>query len=352
MKRVSLWITSGILALLPAVTFASPIEAAHPQDAGRVEVTWPTPNKAFDEGKGIADFVQPTSTGDPESGLFGCHRTGGERFHEGIDLKPISRDRRGEPTDSIFAAMPGIVRHISQNPGLSNYGRYIVIEHDGLNLPICTLYAHLSAIAPGLHEGERVQRGQTIGTMGRSSSEFAIPKERAHMHFEMDVLLTQDFQSWYNYRRFGSKNDHGIWNGMNLVGFDPLDFLTQLRAHKVDDFTQYLRGQAPAVRVRIATHFIPDFVKRYPALVTKPYPTQGLAGWEVIFNDVGVPFSWTPLSQMETVGLANNVPEAEPLPGYVKQRCKSLVFKKRGRYGIGKDLEANLQLLFGLRSPL
>ena len=339
------------LRIFAFIAFAC-VELGATARAERVDLTWPTPNTAFASGKGIADYVQPTSSGDPESGLFGCHRTGGERFHEGVDLKPISRDRHGEPADSIFAAMAGVVRHVSSNPGQSNYGRYIVIEHDGLSVPICTLYAHLSAIAPGLREGDRVQRGQTIGTMGRSSSEFAIPKDRAHLHFEMDVLLTRDFQSWYNFRRFGSRNDHGIWNGMNLVGFDPLDFLTQLRDHKIDDFTQYLRGQAPAVRVRIATRFIPDYVQRYPALVTKPMPANGLAGWEVIFNDVGVPFSWTPLGPMEVVGLTNNVPEAEPLPGYVKQRCKSLVFKKRGRYGIGKDLEVNLQLLFGLRGQL
>lgn len=322
--------------------------------AERIDLAWPTPNTAYFDGKPIADFIQPTASGEPDSGLFGCVRSGGAQFHEGLDLKPLHRDRHGEPSDPIFAAYQGVVRHINRNPGESNYGRYIVIEHTELTPAVITLYAHLSSIAPGLKVGDRVERGQTIAVMGRSASGNAIPKDRAHMHFEIGVWLTRDFQMWYNWKKFGSRNEQGVWNGMNLLGFDPLAFFNAYRSRAVDDFAQYLTKMKPAVRVRIATKYIPDFIERYPALLTRAMPpSDAFAGWEVMFDDMGFPFAWTPLSAMELVGLRPNEPqgtvvnEAARLP-----RCKSLVFKKRGRYEIGRDLESTLQLLFGLRKEL
>ena len=52
---------------------------------------WPTPNQAFQRGEPIEAFVQPTVSGKVESGLFGCVRNDGAKFHEGLDLFPIQR---------------------------------------------------------------------------------------------------------------------------------------------------------------------------------------------------------------------------------------------------------------------
>lgn len=322
--------------------------------AERLELAWPTPNSAYFDGKPISEFIQTTASGEPESGLFGCVRSGGAQFHEGLDLKPIHRDRAGEPTDSIFAIYAGVVRHINRNPGESNYGRYVVIEHTELTPSVYTLYAHLSSIAPGLKVGDRVERGQTIAVMGRSASGNAIPKDRAHMHFEIGVLLTHDFQMWYNWKKFGSRNEQGEWNGMNLLGFDPLAFFNAFRSRSVDDFAQFLTRMKPAVRVKIATKFIPDFIQRYPSLLTRPIPpAESFVGWEVAFDAMGFPFAWTPLTGVDAVSLKPNEPEATPVDeGEKLPRCKWLVFKKRGRYVIGRDLESTLQLLFGLRKEL
>ena len=62
---------------------------------------WPTPNPAFQNGKPIEAYVQATVSGRVESGLFGCVRNGGSRFHEGLDLYPIKRDGRGEAVDPV-----------------------------------------------------------------------------------------------------------------------------------------------------------------------------------------------------------------------------------------------------------
>ena len=69
------------------------IAAASARD--RLEIIWPTPNKAWAEGRSIEAFIQPTVSGGPQSGCFGCVRSNGFQFHEGIDIKPLGRDRRG-----------------------------------------------------------------------------------------------------------------------------------------------------------------------------------------------------------------------------------------------------------------
>ena len=319
--------------------------------AQRIEFEWPTPNPAWEQGRGIEAWAQPTVSGDPESGLFGCVRTNGTQFHEGLDIRPVARDSRGEPTDKITAAMEGVVRHVNNRAGESNYGRYIVIEHTGMVPAVYTLYAHLAKIDPGIGPGVSVKKGQAIATMGHTGGGGGIPRDRAHMHFEIGLMVTNDFQSWYNWRKFGSPNEQGLWNGMNLMGFDPLDFLRQWRAHQVDTFQQYLDQFRPVVRVRVATIRTPDFIARYPALLRKPLPVGLVGGWEIECNSTGLPFAWTPLSPMEVTGMrANEVQivsvDSDAVRAY---RCKSLVRKRGSAYTPGGDLTTVLQQVFGLR---
>ncbi|MFT3781890.1 MAG: M23 family metallopeptidase [Nibricoccus sp.] len=335
--------------LLSTIAFGALTAAGFAQ---RIDIGWPTPNAAYFEGKPISEFIQPTASGEIESGLFGCRRSGGRQYHEAVDLKPLKRDRRGEPTDPVFAAMKGVVRYISRNPGNSNYGRYVVLEHLDVEPAIYTLYAHLAEVSSTISVGAVVARGQPLGVMGRSSSEQAIPRERAHLHFEMGVVLTNNFESWYETKKFGNRNYHGIYNGMNLLGFDPLDFFDQFRGRRVNTFRDYFSHLQPAVRLRIATRRIPDYVQRYPSLLAKPLPTGDLiGGWEVSFNEMGLPFSFTPLTPMEMMSVAPDQVQildanAAILKGH---RCKSLVFERRGKWAIGRDLETVLQLVFGLR---
>jgi murein DD-endopeptidase MepM/ murein hydrolase activator NlpD len=318
--------------------------------AERVAISWPTPNTAFARGAPISEILQHAGSGDPASGGFGCVRTSDTQFHEGIDIKAVGHDRAGEPTDSIFAAMDGVVRYVNTKPGASNYGRYIVIEHPDQVPAVYTLYAHLSKVEAGIAAGTRVTRGQIIATMGRSSSGQAIPKERAHLHFEIGVVVTQDFAAWYTARKFGSANEHGIYNGMNLMGIDPLDFMQQNRAGRVGSFLDYLQKQTVAVRVRIATPRTPDYVRRYPALVTKAAPFI-VGGWEIKFNWSGLPVAFTPLTPAEVAGLSANTPvilstDAAELK---RQKCKSLAVSRKTGWTVGKDLGTVLQQLFGLR---
>ena len=60
--------------------------------AERLEIVWPTPNPAWANGKPLGDYIQHAGSGAPESGLFGGVRNGGTQFHEGIDIKCLTRD--------------------------------------------------------------------------------------------------------------------------------------------------------------------------------------------------------------------------------------------------------------------
>jgi len=317
----------------------------------RIELAWPTPNTAYLAGKPLEDFVQPTVSGEVTSGLFGCVRSGGTQFHEGLDLKPISHDRKGEAADDVFATMAGVVRHVSLRSGESSYGRYVVIEHPELKPAVYTLYAHLADVKAGLKAGDTVARGEVIARMGRSAGGYAIPKDRAHLHYEIGLMMTRQFQSWYDWKKFGSPNQHGLYNGMNLMGVDALDFLNQFRARRVDNFQEYFARMNAVATVRVATRRTPDFVQRYPDLVTAEIPLAGAAGWEIKVNATGVPFSWTPLSASEVMGYRlNEVRVVEVNADALKAcRCKALVVTRKGTPVPGRDLETMLQLTVGLR---
>lgn len=314
----------------------------------RVELVWPTPNRAYAEGRDIVAFIQPTASGVPTSGLFGSVRSGGRQFHEGLDLLPVERDRAGEPLDPVFAAMAGVVRHIYRKPGGSNYGRYIVLEHPAESPPVYTLYAHLAEVAPGLVPGTVVAAGQTIARMGHSASGEGIPRDRAHLHFEIGVRLSDGFDGWYRGRGFGSPNEQGLFNGMNLLGVDPLEFFARARSGGLASLDSVFQTSPTAVRVRVAVPEVPDFLRRYPSL--KEAAVAGAAGgWEIDFSATAVPLRWRRPADERFTGWRRGevrvVFHDEAL--LAANRGRDLVDKRRGLAVPGEDLETVLGLLFG-----
>ena len=315
------------------------------------KVLWPTPNPAFVEGLKLEAYIQATASGKIKSGTFGCVRNGGRRFHEGIDLKPIHRDRKGFSIDPVFATMAGRVVHINKKSGNSSYGRYIVLEHAYTEPKLYTLYAHLKSISSNLSVGKSVDAGTVLGIMGRSSARSRIPKSRAHLHFEVGLRLSDDFQKWYDKQAFGNKNQHGIWNGMNLVGLDALDFFQKFKDDPFLTPKAYLGDLPTAFRLRVSTRRIPDFVRRYPDLLTQPLPDDGsLLGWDIDFTWFGLPKSWTPLNNEEHHGSVHegDVTLLDYNEGHLKSRgCRKTILIKPQGPQMGKSLQSSLQLLFG-----
>ena len=332
-------------AALPRRTPAVPAE----RGPVKVHLVWPTPNDVYLHGGGIEKFIQPTESGELISGMFGSVRSGGRQFHEGLDLLPQRRDGKGEPLDPVFAAMAGVVRHISSREGASSYGRYVVIEHPAQSPPVYTLYAHLSRVSPTLRIGQEVAAGETIATMGRSAGGYTIPKQRAHLHFEIGVRVTDRFQEWYKARGFGSPNEHGLWNGMNLMGLDPLEFFARSRADGLGALDDVFRATPVAITLRIAEPGEPDFVRRYPSLVEKSPGVGAGAGWEISFSATGAPLRWRRLDAAGCAGLKRGEVCIDKVDTDLLRanRGRKLVETRGGEPRPGEDLRSVLQQLWG-----
>lgn len=310
---------------------------------------FPTANHfLYDPGQELK-FFAPTAPDKPwTSGSFGCVRSDGQQMHEGLDIRHLQTDRRGEPTDPIMATADGTVVYFSTRPSLSNYGNYIVIRHVVEGIEIYSLYAHLSAIRPGLKIGEQVKAGEVIATMGHTSNTAErIAKWRAHVHFELNVLVNDNFASWYKKAFPKERNDHGEWNGQNLNGLDPREILLDEHAQgKNFSLLNFIRGQTELCRVLVRTTNFP-YLKRYPMLVLKnpKAEKEGIAGYEIALNYNGVAFELMPHTASEIKGRAKfqllSVNEAEERAN----PCRHLVVNRNGHWELASEGIRELELL-------
>jgi len=310
---------------------------------------FPTSNHALYEIGNELKFFAPTAPDKPwTTGSFGCVRTDDRQMHEGLDIRCLQRDKHGEPVDPVMATADGTVVYFSAKPSLSNYGKYIVIRHVIEGIEIYSLYAHLSEIQPGLKTGRPVKAGEVIGTMGRTSNTGeTITKDRAHVHFELNVFVNEGFSGWYKKNFPSQRNDHGIWNGQNLNGLDLRKILIA-EHNPVTKFSllNFLRGQTELCRVFVrATNF--PYLKCYPMLVLSNPTAQreGVAGYEVALNYNGVAFALMPRAASEIHGNARfqllSVNEAEEKAN----PCRHLLVQRRGRWQLSDTAIRELELL-------
>jgi hypothetical protein len=257
---------------------------------GATDIVWPT---TMDRAliRTPQEYLQPTVSGKMESALFGMVREEGKRFHEGIDIRPAKTNADGEPLDLVLAAMDGQVAYLNANVN-GPYGRYVVLHHTAAEIPVYTLYAHLAKIEPTLKTAQPIRRGTVIGLMGRTSVGVSpITKDRSHLHFEVGLMLSTGFNRWYAAQPENkqSPNLHGLYNGQNLIGMDPLLILGQPKV----DVLAALRSQPTALTVGLRTNKMPDFVQNYPALMRGD--ASRAAGWYIEFSWQGMPVRWTAL---------------------------------------------------------
>jgi len=205
------------------------------------------------------------------------------RFHEGIDIRCLHRDANGEPLDEVRAIADGKVAHVNVVPGYSNYGKYVVIEHpwDGSNY--YSLYGHLSSIT--VQPGEPVRRAQRIGVMGYTGT--GINRERAHLHLELCLMFSRQFEAWYDTFFRNDPNRHGIYNGMNLAGLDVARLYLALRSNPALTVPEFLNHEETFYKVALpkARHF--DLSQLYPWMLAAGKRNGG--SWEVSFAASGVP---------------------------------------------------------------
>lgn len=308
----------------------------------------PTANQALFVKGGEPDFFAPTPGKTWESGCFGCVRSDRRQMHEGLDIKSLQRDKRGEPADPVMATAAGTVVYMNNRPSLSNYGRYMVVRHLIGGVEVYSLYAHLQSFRSDLKAGISVQAGEPIAVMGRTSNTAeTISKERAHVHFELNLFYSDHFATWFKTHFPGERNDHGLWNGENLAGFDPRLILLEEREQGANfNLTGWLQRRTELCRVLVRKADMP-FAKRYPMLVA-PNPVaqkEGVAGYEIALDYNGLPFAWVPRAASEMSGAAKyrllSVNEAEE----AQNPCRKLVRKVSGRWQLAPNGTSLLDLL-------
>ena len=232
------------------------------------------------------------------------------RLHEGVDISPVRRDSSGEPLDEVDllievrAISDGTVVHMNGIASQSNYGRYIVVHHDWGDGPFFSLYAHLGTASA--KAGQRVAAGEAIGKLGYTGA--GINRERAHVHLELNMILSDRFQLWYG-RHFTSKNHHGIYNGINLTGLDIAGLLTAHKANPTISIPEFLAKHTEIhYKILVPKSGDLDVLRRYPWLGRDLDKVRDPQSWEFSFAATGIPLEIRPSKQSS----------AAPVVTYVK----------------------------------
>ncbi len=239
-------------------------------------------------------------------------------LHEGIDIKPLSRDASGNPLDEVCAAADGRVVHVSPEAGASNYGKYVVIEHLIEGSPIYTLYAHLSSVE--VAPDQTVRQGEPLGKLGFTGS--GIDRARAHVHFEIAVLLSRNFEGWHLANFPGNPNKHGLFNGLNLSGTDPAAILKAAASDPGFRLSSHIRSQDPVFKLTLPNSPNLTLLRDYPWLV----PAGEIANptsWTISFTGTGFPIG----------AVASQKPVAGPEVSWIKETRETYSRITRGLVG-------------------
>jgi len=293
----------------------------------------PTDNDALLRGDGPAfyQYIDRDYHGEKstpwEGGRYGFVRNPVEtsagiiytRLHEGMDIKPLQRDASGEPLDAVRAIAPGVVVHASTVAGYSNYGRYVVVEHRFDGCKYYSLYGHLSSIA--VHPGQHVQQHDQLGVMGHTGE--GLNQARAHVHLELNLMLSRQFDAWHHNFFPNEPNHHGLYNGLNLVGIDIARLYLALQKRPNLTIPEFLAEEETLYRVLLPASKNFDLPKFYPWMLRDKVDGNP-ASWEVSFNRAGVPLKIQPnpkavsepeLSYMKPSGVDGGVLTMERIAG-------------------------------------
>ena len=329
MRRTRAWV-SGTWALL-AVALGTVPAAGQTTPPVPLEISLPTDNEALFRGDGPAFYQRTNRSVKPGfeppwmGGKYGFVRNGMQtrwgilylRFHEGIDIRPLRRNRNGEPLDEVRSPADGTVVHASNVSRHSSYGRYVVIEHWWRGSPFYTLLAHLNTVDVAV--GQEVRRGDRIGLLGYTG--VGINRTRAHVHFEINLLLNQNFQQCYAKHFPSEQNRHGIFNGLNLAGADVAELFLKLEEDPSYSVRELVQDTPGFFAVTVPANGMLDILWRYPWLspqLKNWLPEFGVPGdlaasWEITFTRAGLPVRIDALSH-EVSGRSVRILESTNVP--------------------------------------
>jgi murein DD-endopeptidase MepM/ murein hydrolase activator NlpD len=178
------WIVVVAVLVGAATIFAYNIGFTAGQDevtvAGEKQIVDPRGGPPVVVAEGVV--VGPVGLAIPVAGVkphqlvdtFTQARAGGARVHDAIDIMAAT----GTP---VVAAAPGKVEKLFYSDGGGGITAYIRSDDGRWSY----YYAHLSAYAPGLREGQRVRRGDPVGYVGVTGN--ANPAG-PHLHFAVNRM--------------------------------------------------------------------------------------------------------------------------------------------------------------------
>jgi len=290
-----------------------------------IELALPTENRHLFTGQldRFYMYVDRTFEGEVtkpwEGGAFGYTRTpirlNGDvvmtKFHEGIDIAPAKRDKAGNPLDLVKSISGGKVVHTSAIAGRSNYGIYVVVEHEWEGAKIYSLYAHLAQITVPV--GAEVKTGSVLGRMGYTGA--GINRTRAHLHLELGFLMSQNYEGWHK-QNFGSPNYHGNFNGMNIAGVDVASFFKEHQKNPALKFSDFVLSREVHFKVTVPGNGErPDFLKRHPWMIRGD--ETGAKSWEIGFTATGHVVSFAPSERVVSKAVVSHLRPAKINQSYL-----------------------------------
>lgn len=125
-------------------------------------------------------LLMPVRGLDPATLQDNYHQRRGDAPHEALDIMAP----RGTPV--VAVADGRVAKLFTSKPGGLTVYQFDASER------LVYYYAHLDRYAPGLKEGQRLRRGDPVGTVGRTGN--ASP-DAPHLHFAVHVLGAE--RAWW-----------------------------------------------------------------------------------------------------------------------------------------------------------
>jgi len=252
------------------------------------------------------EAFMPSNPSNSASAFFGSTRTGNDgrpRWHNGVDIAPVKKDRNGKALDVVDAMADGVVVYVNRAAGDSEYGNHVIVQHEDPIGLVYTLYAHLASIPGNIQRDVPVKAGAQIGVIGNTSSQ-KIHLSRSHLHIEFNLMLNRRFDAWYRARKFTP--DRGRHHGWNLVGVDPVEIFVFMNSRANATFADFIQTIPAGFEILVAnTSGRPmNYFDNYPALWKGAYPYSGATALRVAAS--GLILSGRAATDEETERLAQN----------------------------------------------
>ena len=183
-------VTAVLVSAFWIVAYNMVGKASAPGDvkvAGDKQVVTTKGNGTVTVAQGVV--VGPSGLAIPVGGVkpgqltdtFTAARAGGARRHDAIDIMAAEMT-------PVYAAAPGTVEKLFFSNGGGGITAYVRSDDQHWTY----YYAHLNSYAPGLAEGQHLQRGSAIGFVGHSGDASAAGP---HLHFAINQM--QQGEKWY-----------------------------------------------------------------------------------------------------------------------------------------------------------